>query len=183
MNPFVPCKSELLKNDYIYSLRDLLPALERIVRENGELPFLIDRHIAAFIAARLKGPTEQILTTIDDGQDKSLHSKLAMAKLLGAVQKDYGPEAVPNLTGWLSEELAPTIDQLKSKSLRKELRRQLSGIVAKGDLSALHDHLNSKKLIRRDQMAMPRPKSTSLFPRNSSKMRCAPVGAWRLAEA
>ena len=153
MNPFVPCKSELLKNDYIYSLRDLLPALERIVRENGELPFLIDRHIAAFIAARLKGPTEQILTTIDDGQDKSLHSKLAMVKLLGAVQKDYGPEAVPNLTGWLSEELAPTIDQFKSKNLRKELRRQLSGIVAKGNLSALHDHLNSKKLIRRDQMA------------------------------
>ncbi len=76
-----------------------------------------------------------------------------MVKLLGAVQKDYGPEALPNLTGWLSEELSPTIDQFQSKSMRDELRRKLSSIAANGQLSVLHDHLNSKQLIKRDQMA------------------------------
>ncbi len=153
MNPFVPCKSELLKSDYVYSLRDLLPALEQVVCDTGALPFLIDRHIAAFIAARLKGPTEQILTIIDDGRDNSMNSKLAMVKLLGAVQKDYGPEALPNLTGWLSEELSPFIDQFLSKSMRDELRRKLSSVVATGQLWMLHDHLNSKQLLKRDEMA------------------------------
>ncbi len=76
-----------------------------------------------------------------------------MVKLLGAVQKDYGPETLPNLTGRLSEELSPTIDQFQSKSIRDELRRKLSSVVAKGQLSVLHDHLNSKQLMRRDQMA------------------------------
>ncbi len=153
MNPFVPCRSEILKRDYVYSLRDLLPALELVVRDTGELPILVDRHIAAFIAARLKGPTERILTSIDDGRSNSLTSKFGMTELLGAVQKDYGPETLPNLTGWLSEELSPTIDQFQSRSLREELRRKLDNIVAGGRLSALHDHLNSKQLIKSDQAA------------------------------
>jgi hypothetical protein len=153
MNPFIACQSEMLKRDYIYSLRDLLDALERIVRDTGELPVLIDRHIAAFIAARLKAPTEQILTSIDDGGKNALAAKLGMVKLLGAVQKDYGPDALPNLTGWLSEELSPTIDQFESKSMRDDLKRKLSGVVAKGRLSGLHDHLNSKQLVKLDQAA------------------------------
>jgi hypothetical protein len=152
-NPFVPCRSELLKRDYIYSLHDLLPTLERIVRDTGDLPVLIDRHIAAFIAARLKAPTEQILAEVENNRGNALSSKLAMVKLLGAVQKDYGPDALPNLTGWLSEELAPTIDQFQSKSTRDELRRKLSSVVAKGHLAALHNHLNSKKLLNHDQAA------------------------------
>ena len=153
MNPFVPCKSKLLKGGYVYSLRDLLPALEDMVRDTGELPTLVDRHIAAFIAARLKGPTERILTTIDDEKSNSLTSKLGMVKLLGFVQKDYGPEALPNLTGWLSEELAPSIDQFQSRSMREELKRKLESVVAKGQLSALHDNLNSKQLVKRDMAA------------------------------
>ena len=153
MNPFVPCRSEILKRDYVYSLRDLLPTLERVVCDTGELPILVDRHIAAFIAARLKGPTERILASIDDGRSNSLTSKLGMVQLLGAVQKDFGPETLPNLTGWLSEVLSPTIDQFESRSMREELRRKLDGVVAKGRLSALHDHLNSKQLVKRDQVA------------------------------
>ena len=75
-----------------------------------------------------------------------------MVKLLSAVQQDYGPEALPNLIGWLSEELTPKIDQFESWSIRDELRRNLSSVVAMGQLSVLHDHLNSKQLIRRDQL-------------------------------
>ena len=191
MNPFVPCKSELLKSSYVYSLRDLLPALEQIVHDNGELPLVIDRHIAAFIAARLKGPTEQILTIIED-RDDTLNSKLAMVKLLGAVQKDYGPEALPNLTGWLSEELLPTIDQFQSQSIRDELKQKMPSVVARGQLSVLHDHLNSKQLIKRDQMAKTQAarefadaaaKIERQIPRNSKTMRCARAGASRPAAA
>jgi hypothetical protein len=153
MNPFVPCKSKLLKGEYVYSLRDLLPVLEDIVRDTGELPAIVDRHIAAFVAARLKGPTESILTTIDDDKSNSLTSKLGMVKLLGIVQKDFGPEALPNLTGWLSEELAPSIDQFQSRTMRDQLRRKMESVVAKGQLSALHDNLNSKQLVKRDLAA------------------------------
>ncbi len=153
LNSFIPCRSEILKRDYVYSLSDLLPALEKIVRDKGELPVLADRHIAAFIAARLKGPIESVLTSIEDGRGGSLTSKLGMVRLLGAVQDDYGPEALPNLTGWLSDELSPRIDQFESKSIRDALRRKLDSVVAKGRLSTLHDHLNSKKLIKQDKTA------------------------------
>jgi len=153
MNPFVPCRSEILQRRYIYSLRDLLPALENVVRDDGELPSLVDRHIAAFIAARLKGKTERILTSIEDARGDSLTSNLAMVQLLGEVQKDYGPETLPNLTGWLSEVLSPAIDQFQSRSMREDLKRKLESIVAKGRLLALHDHLNSKQQVKRDQTA------------------------------
>ena len=72
---------------------------------------------------------------------------------LGAVQDDYGPESLPNLTGWLSEELSPIIDQFESMSIRDDLRRKLDSVVAKGRLSTLHNHLNSKKLIKQDKTA------------------------------
>lgn len=153
MNPFVPCRSEFLKRQYIYSLRDLLPALENAVRDDGELPTLVDRHISAFIAARLTGKTERILTSIEDGQGDSLTSNLAMVQLLGEVQKDYGPETLPNLTGWLSEVLSPAIDQFQSRSMREGLKRKLESIVAKGRLLTLHDHLNSKQQVKRDRTA------------------------------
>jgi hypothetical protein len=153
MNPFAPCRSEHLKNDYVYSLRDLLPALEQVVSRTGDLPVLVDRHIAAFIAARLKGPTEQILSTIEGDQPNSLKSKLAMCRLLGMVQRDYGPDSVPNLAAWLGDELAPAIDQFRSQSVREELTQKLPDVIARGDLLSLHEHVNSSQLIKRDKMA------------------------------
>ena len=37
--------------------------------------------------------------------------------------------------------------------MREELKRKLESVVAKGQLSALHDNLNSKQLVKRDMAA------------------------------
>jgi len=49
--------------------------------------------------------------------------------------------------------LSPAIDQFQSRSIREDLKRKLESIVAKGRLSTLHDHLNSKQQVKRDQTA------------------------------
>lgn len=151
LNAFVPCMSKMLDGAYIYSLSELIPALEAIVAEQGELPVIIDRHVVAFIAARLKGHPDRKLTVLEDGGGKSTVAKLGFVNLLGDVQKENGPETAPHLTRWFADKLKSSLDQFKSRSLRDELRRKLDGIVETGRIDRLFNHLNDPQAVKRDQ--------------------------------
>jgi hypothetical protein len=153
LNSFAPCMSPILDKAYVYSLRDLMPALEAVVREAGELPGLMDRHVVAFIAARSKGQLDMKLKPLEEEDGKSLGAKLAMLYLFAYVQREYGPEMLPHLTKWLAEQLKPTLDLFKGRSLREELTRKLDAVVATGKISRLYAHLNHPATVKKDRAA------------------------------
>ncbi len=151
LQPFLPCCSKMLEGSFAYSLPDLLPALESVVRRKGGLPILVDRHVASFLAARTKGQHERDFGVLEDGRGTTIVAKLGMVKLLAIVQKEYGPLMATELTKWLAKELEPATDQFQSRSMREEIKRKLTSIGETGKLSNLYMHLSDPQALRRDQ--------------------------------
>lgn len=158
LNPFLPCRSPVLASAYVYSLRDLLPAIDSAVAENGSLTKLVDRHIAAFIASRISGSLDSQLAALEHTTGASVSSKIGMTGLLAKVQNEYQHQMVPNLTAWLVEELQPAISRYHSKSLRKRIAEKMDEVAASGNLIELYHTLSNKNIVSKDERAQKRAK-------------------------
>ncbi|CAN0086415.1 unnamed protein product, partial [Discosporangium mesarthrocarpum] len=158
LNPFLPCRSKLVASAYVYSLRDLLPALDKVVEETGNLGKLVDRHIAAFIASRIKGSLDSQLAALEHTTGVSVGAKIGMTGLLAKVQNEYQHQMTPNLTNWLVEELQPAVKRYNSKSLRKRISDKLDQIAVTGNLIELYQTLSNKNIVAKDEKAQSRAK-------------------------
>jgi len=158
LNQFLPCRSPVLASAYVYSLRDLLPAIDSVVAEKGSLSKLVDRHIAAFIASRLKGSLDSQLAALEHTTGASVSSKIGMTGLLAKVQNEYQHQMTPNLTAWLVEELQPAISRYHSKSLRKRISDKMDEVAASGNLMELFHTLSNKNIVTKDERAQSRAK-------------------------
>jgi hypothetical protein len=152
----VPCLSSVLKNHHVLTLPDLLPTLEAIVAKRGGLSALVDRHIAAFIAARCKANLDYILSEIEDargedrGQATTIKATVAMVRLLGQVQSDVGGQPVPQLATWLVAEVEPVIETLKSRTMRDKVTKRFAQLAAAGNLTEIAQVLANEALFKRD---------------------------------
>ncbi len=158
LNPFLPCRSKAVTSAYVYSLRDLLPALEKVVQEKGSLGKLIDRHIAAFIASRIKGSVDNQLVALENTTGVSVAAKIGMTGLLAKVQNEYQHQMTPHLAAWLVEELRPAIARYHSKSLRKRISEKMDEIAISGNLIELYQTLSNKNVAAKDEKAQGRAK-------------------------
>lgn len=158
LNPFLPCRSKVLSSAYVYSLRDLLPALDNVVAEKGSLGKLVDRHIAAFIASRISGTLDSQLAALEHTTGASVSSKIGMTGLLAKVQNEYQHQMTPNLTAWLVEELQPAIARYHSKSLRKRIAEKMEEVAASGNLIELYHTLSNKNIVSKDEKGQSRAK-------------------------
>lgn len=158
LNPFLPCRSKLVASSYVYSLRDLLPALDKVVEETGNLGKLVDRHIAAFIASRIKGSLDNQLALLEHTTGVSVGAKIGMTGLLAKVQNEYQHQMTPNLSNWLVEELQPAVKRYNSKSLRKRISDKLDQIAVTGNLIELYQTLSNKNIVTKDEKALTKAK-------------------------
>lgn len=151
LNPAYACQSEILKGYNVLDIRSLLPALEKIVSERSELVTVVDRHLTAFIAARIKASIDRLLSALELAQGDAFMTKLGMLSVLAAVQQKHGPNELPYLTEWLARELEPAIGRIHGKSLRDQLRKRLNAVSSGGSLVELHNCLNNESSIKRDE--------------------------------
>jgi len=158
LNPFLPCRSTSVSSAYVYSLRDLLPALEKVVAEKGKLGALVDRHIAAFIASRIKGSVDTQLVSLENTSGGSVGAKIGMAGLLAKVQNEYQHQMTPHLAAWLVQELQPAVGRYYSKSLRKRISEKMDEVASSGDLVELYQTLSNKNIVERDEKAQRKAK-------------------------
>ncbi|NKB19541.1 MAG: hypothetical protein GKS01_03250 [Alphaproteobacteria bacterium] len=151
LNPTYPCLSEILHGHYIQNIRDLMPALEKNVEINGSLPTIVDRHLAAFIACRIKANIDKPLAVLDSAQGDTTAIRLGMLGIFARLQAKYGPDHLPCLTQWLAKELESTVDRVNSKSMRDQMRSRVQSLGSTGSLVDLHNCLNNDKIIRQDE--------------------------------
>ena len=158
LNPFLPCRSKTVSSAYVYSLRDLLPALEKVVAEKGTPGKLIDRHIAAFVASRIKGSVDTQLSSLEHSTGVSVGAKIGMVGLLAKVQNEYQHQMTPHLAAWLVQELQPAIGRYHSKSLRKRIGEKMEEVASSGNLIELYQTLSNKNIVARDEKAQGKAK-------------------------
>ncbi len=125
LNPTTPCRSPLLENDFVVNLDQLLPALERVAVSNpGILGNVIDAHIAAFIATRVKVSQASEYRTLHDPED-AFQAALSATRVLSVVQDSNTFEPAPALCGYLEKLLQPGVDQYHNRTRRAEILEKL----------------------------------------------------------
>lgn len=135
LNPVWPCQSPILAHEYVCHIRELLPALERVAQRGIPATEPVDRHLAAFCAARTRHVPERHLNNLSSEQLHTRH--LAMLHVLADVQQRFGPARLPALARWFAGLLAPIIETYHSRPYRKQLSRQLESLGQGGALVPL----------------------------------------------
>ena len=130
-----------------------MPALENNVKDHGSLPTIVDRHLAAFIACRIKANIDKPLAALDSAHGDPVAIKLGMLGVFARLQSKYGPDHLPFLTQWLAKELEVTVDRVNGKTTRDQLLARVRSVGDTGSLISLHNCLNNDKIIRQDELA------------------------------
>jgi hypothetical protein len=149
LNTGLPCLSPLLRDDYVTTPKNLLPAFERAASMPGRPREPMDRHIAAFLVVRDR--RSELLFDAMTAPETSPRRGLALLTLFGELQYRYGPDSLPGLAQWLAPLAEPAIQRFLGKALKEKLRVQMKEASLRGDLSALMRLVDDPRRIERDQ--------------------------------
>jgi hypothetical protein len=141
LDPAMPCRSELIGDFYVTSLRDLLPAIDAALpgADAGTVP--VDRHIAAFAASRLSRPIERELAQLGNTADQVSY-RLGVLRLLAAVQRQHPNADLPRLSEAMLELLKPVVESFHRLAARSEVRNKLEQMAAHSDLTQMSEILD-----------------------------------------
>jgi len=151
LNPSLPCKSAFIVDDYIVTIGDLMPALEKASKHCNTKARPMDRHMAAFIAARFSKDIGAHLAALTD-RDKE-RSAIGMLSLLALLQWNSEETSLPGLSAWVGRHLGPAISSYHSRTTRRELERDAPRKVRDGSLPELFDLIENTQKRKNDEDA------------------------------
>jgi hypothetical protein len=151
LNDALPCQSSLLGEEYVVEVKEILPALNAAASKRSEgkqIP--IDRHIAAFLGARMRSDIDRNLNILND--PNSSISMMAALNLYAVLQYRLGPESLPGLAAWVGTMIAPIVQAFHGREKRKELEKEIPRLVRKGSLVEIYNLLeNAEERVRDEQ--------------------------------
>ncbi len=152
-NPGLACRSPSLARFRVVKIEELLPALDRLAaaQGGGAAPDYVDRHIAAFCAARTKDLGSEVFKALDQ-PDHLASRRLAVLKLLAEVQKLAGPARLTNLARAMAVLLEPVIQGFHNRPYREELIVEVEATAAQGSLDRMVKLLDDPKVQRGDDL-------------------------------
>ncbi len=134
-NPSLPCQSPLVAHEYVVSVRQLLPALDRTANNTDMSKRPIDRHVAAFIAARFNEDIHPHLKALASPKDET--SIIGVLSLLAFLQWKMRTPAVLGLSSWVGGLLGPAINSYHNRNTRREIENAIPRLVRQGSLPEL----------------------------------------------
>ena len=149
-NQTLHCQSPLIVDEYVLTIKDLMPALERVSTKVDKALKPIDRHIVAFIAARLNQNIDPHLKAVGDEREEI--ATLGMLSLLALVQWRTKSGALLGFTSWVGAHMGSVIKAYHSKSIRDNLEKEVPKLIRKGNLADLFNLLDDAEQRAQDQM-------------------------------
>jgi hypothetical protein len=149
LNPSLPCLSPMLRQDCVVSLRQLLPALERVVGTPAQASEPMDRHIAAYLIVRDKR-SESIFAAMGP-EARGMRRSLAILSIYGDLQYRFGPDRLSRLSAWFMPLLEPCFHRYLSKPFREKVKRQTKDAVDKGNLVLIMKYLDDPQRVTGDE--------------------------------
>ncbi len=149
MNPGLACRSQLILEDCALEIRDLLPSLDEAAAnaDTGSRP--MDRHIAAFIAARFNEDIHPHLRALASPKDST--NVVGMLSLLAFLQWKLKSDPVYGLSSWVGGVLGPAINSYHSRSTRSSLEKDIPKLVRRGSLPDLFDLIDNAEKRQEDE--------------------------------
>ncbi len=150
-NRGLPCQSPLVAEAFVDEIQRLLPALEAAAEAGVGDRKPVDRHVAAFIAARFDAHVEPFMDALADARDE--RCLLGMLGLLAMIQHRLKVQPLPNLCAWFGDRLGPVIDTYYARTLRAEIGRHLPKVTRQGSLPELYNLIENPERRRYDRKA------------------------------
>ncbi len=136
LNPNLPCRSPITGGRWVSDPSQLLPAIDAVASAGGMGRQPIDRHIAAFLAARSHADASQLLGLMQQ-QSVDEHAAIGTLRLLAELQSSYKSKPLPGLGNWCAELLRPVIESFHHRERRAKLLEVTMGVARSGNLPAL----------------------------------------------
>lgn len=152
-NPSLPCQSPLLNGHYVASLNSLLKVLDAMAEEKAGKLDPVDRHIAAFIAAKIDLRDEITLRRLSDFPNMERHPQIVMLGFLVAAQQSSKIKNIKGLCNWMSERLTIPLSTLNSKTLRDDTLKTLKKVSKDGSLQSIFNFITDPNYIKKDSSA------------------------------
>jgi hypothetical protein len=149
LNPDLACLSPIIQRYYVTQAEEIVPALEQAAQRSDRGREPIDRHLAAFIAARATPSFTSQLSELAQGI-QSPNGALAGLDILASLQDQQNSVATPALADWLGEFMAPVINRFRSLERRNRLKRSIQAAISAGDLTAMLRILDNPREKARD---------------------------------
>jgi hypothetical protein len=144
-----PCQSPIISNENIFTIDMLLPTLSSAEKSVDTKKSPIDRHIAAFIAARINENIDSYLAQLGD-LDGSIQT-LGMLRLLVYLQDKMSAGTLMGLTKWVGGLMGPVIRLYHNRQKQKEIEADVPRLVRSGDLSKLLSLLDDAVAKKEDE--------------------------------
>lgn len=129
------CQSPIIVKENIFSIDSILQTLNAVEKTVDTQKSPIDRHIAAFIAARSDTNMDDSLSKLGDLDDTI--KTLSMLELLVNMQNTMNTGTLLGLAKWVGGLMGPVIKLYHSREKRKEVEAAVPKIVRSGSLSEL----------------------------------------------
>lgn len=181
LSPSSPCRSDMLDAHYVLTCDDFMAALEDIAAGADRPSMPIDRHTAAFLAARDKKVSEPQLVQIGTAPGPQ-ERVLALLSILSNLQSRVGPAEAPSLSRWMVELLQPVVARFKSRDARARVQQTLDEAGQRGDLSLLQRIVDDPKLLTRDQSGFEKARAEFLERQRAIRILQREIGNRRKLE-
>ena len=133
---------------HVVTIEGLLPALDAAANNADARSKPMDRHIAAFVAARFNQDIQPHLKAIASARADT--SVIGMLSLLAFLQWRLQGPAMLGLSSWIGGLLGPAINTYHNRAMRRELEREIPRLVRKGSLPELFDLVDNADRRRED---------------------------------
>lgn len=157
LNPALPCRSPITGGRWVSDPAALLPAIDASAASGGLSRQPIDRHIAAFLAARSHADTAQLLGLMQP-QNVDDHSALGTLRLLAELQASFKAKSLPGLGAWCAELLRPVVDGFHHRKRRGKLLEILNAVARSGNLQAMLKLIDDTEFKRVDRRGFEKAK-------------------------
>jgi len=149
LNPGLHCLSPPIEADHAVEPSQLLPALERACAAGrvGDNP--IDRHVAAFIAARCRAAIQE--RHDDLASTNPPQRSLATLQVLAKLQTLYGPPAPAALAERMRGALPLLVERYRSSSRRARMRAAIANLGGNTNLARMLALVASPGELKRDE--------------------------------
>ena len=147
-NPGFACISPLISKHNVIVIEQLLPAMEDAASSADLSSRPIDRHIAAFIAARFDQDIHPHLKALAAPKEDT--SIIGMLSLLAFLQWKLRAPSVLALSSWVGGQLGPAINAYHNRHTRDALEKEIPRLVRKGSLPEIFNLIDDAEKRRED---------------------------------
>ncbi|MDF1794743.1 MAG: hypothetical protein P1U88_22735 [Thalassobaculaceae bacterium] len=151
LNRHLHCMSTLIETFFVTTVDRLIPAIEGAAKGRDRPRLPVDRHIAAFAAARSTDVDERYLRALSTNDQTGTDHVLAALALLGRIQTMAKNGPAPTLATWFAELMEPAVNRFHNLKQRKAVEANVARAAETGMLMELHAIYADQKAIQRDQ--------------------------------